>query len=134
MAQVSALLPMMQFSWAPWRVLDEYHARLCLEAARLHKNFAPYIIEQVKSSAVTGEPIVRHLDYEYPHMGYEGVLDQFMLGDRILVAPVITKGQTERKVILPEGKWKYLGKTEYEGGSTVTVPSPIDILPYFIKA
>ncbi|MBQ8392350.1 MAG: glycoside hydrolase [Clostridia bacterium] len=134
MAQVSALLPMMQFSWAPWRVLDEYHARLCLEASRLHKNFAPYIIEQVKSSAVTGEPIVRHLDYEYPHMGYEGVLDQFMLGDRILVAPVITKGQTERKVILPEGKWKYLGKTEYEGGSTVTVPSPIDILPYFIKA
>ena len=131
MAQVSALLPMMQFSWAPWRVLDTYHAGLCLEAAMLHKKFAPYIIEQVKSSAVSGEPIVRHMEYEFPHRGYERVLDQFMLGDRYLVAPVITRGQTERAVILPEGKWKYLGKTEYTGGSAVTVPAPIDTLPYF---
>ena len=131
MAQVSALLPMMQFSWAPWRMLDKQHAELCLEAAKLHKKFAPYIIEQVKASAVSGEPIVRHMEYQYPHMGYERVLDQFMLGDDILVAPVVIQGQTERQVILPEGKWKYLGNTEYEGGKTVTVPSPIHILPYF---
>ena len=30
--------------------------------------------------------------------------------------------------------WKYLGKTEYEGGTKVCVDSPIDVLPYFIKA
>jgi alpha-glucosidase (family GH31 glycosyl hydrolase) len=99
----------------------------------LHKKFAPYIIEQVKSSAVSGEPIVRHMEYQYPHKGYERVLDQFMLGEDILVAPVITKGQTERQVILPEGKWKYLGNAEYDGGKTVTVPSPISVLPYFEK-
>ena len=131
MAQASALLPMMQFSWAPWRMLDKHHADICLEAARLHKKFAPYIIEQVKASAVSGEPIVRHMEYQYPHKGYERVLDQFMLGDDILVAPVVIQGQTERQVILPEGKWRYLGQTEYEGGKTVTVPSPIHILPYF---
>ena len=133
MAQASALLPMMQFSWAPWRMLDKYHADLCLEASLLHKKFAPYIIEQVKSSAVSGEPIVRHMEYQYPHKGYERVLDQYMLGEDILVAPVITKGQTERQVILPEGKWKYLGNAEYDGGKTVTVPSPISVLPYFEK-
>ncbi len=133
MAQVSALLPMMQFSWAPWRVLDREYAELCLNAARLHKEFAPYIIEQVKASAISGEPIVRHMEYEYPHMGYERVLDQFMLGSDVLVAPVVKKGQTKRTVYLPEGKWKYLGKTEFKGGCTVTVDAFIDTLPYFLK-
>ncbi len=133
MAQVSALLPMMQFSWAPWKKLDEKHARLCLESAKLHKKFAPYIIELVKESATTGEPIVRHMDYSYPNHCYERVLDQFMLGDKVLVAPVIEKGEEQRQVLLPEGKWLYLGKTEYDGGRVVTVDAPLDVLPYFIK-
>ena len=133
MAQISALFPMMQFSWAPWRVLDTEHAALCKKAAELHRDFAPYIVEQVKKSATSGEPIVRHMEYSYPHMGYERCLDQFMLGDDYLVAPVIEKGQREREVKLPSGKWLYLGKTEYEGGTTVTVPAPIDVLPYFEK-
>ena len=134
MAQVSALLPMMQFSWAPWRMLDKKHAELCREAAGLHKKFAPYIIEEVKKSALSGEPIVRFMEYEYPNMGYEGINDQFMLGSDILVAPVVVKGQFKRKVVLPRGKWKYLGDTEYEGGKDVLVDSPLEILPYFIKA
>ena len=133
MAQVSALLPMMQFSWAPWRVLDKEHAALCLEAAKIHKKFAPYIINEVKASAVSGEPIVRQMEYEYPHRGYERIYDQFMLGSEVLVAPVITKGQTKREVILPEGKWIYLDKIEYTGGQTVTVDAPLSVLPYFVK-
>ena len=134
MAQVSALLPMMQFSWAPWRMLDQRHAELCLAAARLHKKFAPYIVEQVKTSAASGEPIVRHMEYEYPHKGYDRLLDQFMLGDEILVAPVLEKGQVVRTVVLPEGKWLYLGETEYTGGQAVTVDAPLNILPYFIRS
>lgn len=134
MAQSSALLPMMQFSWAPWRMLDKKHAEMCLEAAKLHKQFAPYIIDEVKKSAVSGEPIVRYMEYEYPNMGYERIYDQFMLGSDILVAPVVIKGQFKRDVVLPNGKWKYLGKDEYEGGKTVTVDSPLEVLPYFIKA
>lgn len=133
MAQVSALLPMMQFSWAPWRMLDKKHAQLCLESAQLHKKFAPYIIEQVKASAVNGEPIVRHMEYEYPNHGYELIDDQFMLGSQMLVAPVIEKGATTKRVVLPEGKWLYLGKDEYEGGKTVTVDAPIEVLPYFVR-
>ena len=133
MAQVSALFPMMQFSWAPWRVLDKKHADLCFECANLHKEFAPYIIEQVKKSSVSGEPIVRHMEYEYPKSGFERCTDQFMLGDKILVAPVLTQGTYKRQVKLPEGKWLFLGKTEYKGNQTVTVDSPIEVLPYFIK-
>ena len=133
MAQCSALFPMMQFSWAPWRMLGKDAQRHCLDAAKLHAKFANYIVEIVKASAASGEPILRSLEYQYPHKGYAKITDEFLLGDRVLVAPVITKGQTERKVILPEGEWLYLEKTPYSGGCTVTVPAPIDTLPYFIR-
>lgn len=133
MAQCSALFPMMQFSWAPWRILGENMQKLCLDAAKLHLQYANYITDLVKECAVSGEPIVRHMEYEYPHSGYEKIFDQFMLGSNILVAPVIEKGQTVREVVLPVGKWRYLDRDVTEGGRKVTVSAPIDILPYFVK-
>ena len=134
MAQCSALFPMMQFSWAPWRMLSEEYQGYCLDAARLHKKFASYITSLVRESAVSGEPILRHLEYQYPGEGFEMVDDQFMLGKDVLVAPVLEKGAITRDVVLPSGKWLYLGKSEYVGGNTVTVDAPINVLPYFVKA
>ncbi len=133
MAQCSALFPMMQFSWAPWRVLGKNAQALCLEAAKLHASFSEYIIKLVKETAVTGEPIIRSMEYEYPHQGYERVFDQFMLGENILVAPVIEKNATKKTVCLPIGEWRYCDGTIYRGGVTVTVDAPIEVLPYFEK-
>ena len=133
MAECSALFPMMQFSLAPWRILNKEHAALCLKAAKLHKEFAPRIIEEVKSTAVTGEPIIRALEYEFPNQGFATTRDMFMLGSGVLVAPVLEEGARERTVKLPCGKWLYLGKDEYVGGATVTVSAPLGTLPYFIK-
>ena len=133
MAQVSSLVPMMQFSWAPWRMLGKEAQKYCLDAAKLHAKFADYIIENVKASAVSGEPILRSLEYRYPNLGYAEITDEFLLGDRVLVAPVMEKGAVERRVVLPEGEWLSLEKTPYTGGQAVTVPAPIDTLPYFVK-
>lgn len=136
MAQLSALFPMIQYSWAPWHALEKENQPLSLAAAKLHCAFGEYIKENVKASATSGEPILRHLEYEFPHCGYEQINDQFMLGSEVLVAPVILRGQTTREITLPEGKWLFHGKpeSEYEGGRTVTVDAPLDVLPYFIKA
>lgn len=131
-AQCSALLPMMQFSLSPWRVLSKESLDIVIEASKLHKKMAPEIIKLVKESTVTGDPIVRNMEYNYPHCGYESIIDQFLLGDDVLVAPVITKGATERTVVFPEGKWISEGGTIYEKG-THTVPTPINILPWFRK-
>lgn len=131
MAQCSALFPMMQFSWAPWRVLGAKAQTLCLKAARLHDAFADTIVELVNNATETGEPIVRMLEYNYPHKGYERVLDQFMLGEDILVCPVIQKGTYTRSVILPQGKWEYCDGKIYEGDTKIEVPSPLSVLPYF---
>lgn len=132
-AQCSALFPMMQFSAAPWRVLSPEGVRLCREAAELHVKFAPVITELAREYAQTGAPILRPMEYEFPHAGFERIVDQFMLGSDTLVAPVLEKGARTRNVLLPEGEWVYADGSVYAGGQTVTVPAPLDILPYFVK-
>ena len=59
------------------------------------------ILALARGSARTGEPIVRSLEYAFPHQGYERVNDEFLLGDRMLVAPVVEKDARHRMVNLP---------------------------------
>ena len=130
--QVHALMPMMQFSVAPWRILDKKHLGICAKFANLHKQFGPYILELAHNAAKTGEPIVRHMEYEFPNQGFENCKDQFMLGPKYLVAPVLTK-EDSREVMLPAGEWKDdLGKV-WKGGQKIKIDVPIDRLPYFEK-
>ncbi len=132
-AQCAALMPMMQFSAAPWRVLDQEHFALCREAAWLHVKYAPVILELVENARKTGEPIVRFMEYVFPNQGLELIVDQFMLGNDILVAPVMEKGATTRKVALPWGLWKDAEGNQLKGGKTVTINAPLSVLPIFTK-
>lgn len=131
-AQLSALFPMMQYSKAPWDVLGEEDCRLVIEAGKLHKDFTHEIMEMVTRAEETGEPILRSLEYNYPNQNYGYIVDEFMLEDKYLVAPVIEKGARERRVILPEGEWladdgRVYGKGEY------VISAPLDRLIYFKK-
>ncbi|WP_286589567.1 glycoside hydrolase family 31 protein [Sphingobacterium sp. N143] len=131
-AQVHALMPMMQFSVAPWRILDSKHLQAARDAALLHERFGSYILELANKSSKSGEPIVRAMEYEFPNEGLVRCKDQFMLGDRFLVAPVVT-AEDKRQVLLPKGKWKDdLGKL-HRGGKVITIDVPITRLPYFEK-
>ncbi|MCH3916172.1 MAG: glycoside hydrolase family 31 protein [Spirochaetia bacterium] len=51
-AQCAALMPMIQFSAAPWRLLSAEGRKLCLDAAMLHQRFAPYICEEAKKTSL----------------------------------------------------------------------------------
>lgn len=130
--QVHALMPMMQFSVAPWRILNEENLAICRDASRLHERMGAYILELARYAAETGEPIVRHLEYVFPGQGFAECKDQFMLGDKYLVAPMVTKG-TEREVHLPKGKWKDERGRTFKGGRTILVDVPLERLPYFEK-
>lgn len=131
-AQVHALMPMMQFSVAPWRILDDRHLRACEEAVELRKKFTPLILDLAARAAESGEPIVRSMEYVFPHQGFEKINDQYFLGDHILVAPVVEKGIKTRKVVLPAGRWKDGQGKKYKGGRSVDVAVSLESLPYFI--
>ena len=131
--QVHALMPMMQFSVAPWRILDKRHFKAVLDAVNLREKFKETILTLAKKASINGEPIVRSMEYVFPHKGYTGVTDQFMLGNNILIAPFLSKGEGTRKVILPKGKWKSDKGRIYEGGKTIDINVPLTRLPYFVK-
>ena len=131
-AQCSALFPMMQFSAAPWRVLgDQAKIGYCRDAALLHVRFGEFVLDLAERTARTGEPILRPLAYNYPDAGYESVVDEFMLGDDLLVAPVIERGAVRRAVTLPGGRWRADDGVEYDGPAEISVDSPLARLPWF---
>ena len=66
------------------------------------------------------------------NQGFENITDQFMLGENILVAPVVKK-EYSRTVILPEGKWLADDGKIFKGGKTYEIDVPVDRIPYFKK-
>lgn len=130
-AQCHALMPMMQFSVAPWRILDEEQLTLCRAAAQLHVKFANTILSLAQTSSETGEPIVRHMEYVFPHQGYEEIKDQFMLGDSILVAPVLERRARSRQIQFPQGTWKGDDDSIVEGPAFVEIKAPLERLPWY---
>ena len=66
----------------------------------------------------------------FPNDGYELVKDQFVLGNTIIVAPVVKKGARSRTVLLPAGDWKADDGKVYKGGKEIMVSVPLARLPY----
>ena len=130
-AQIHALMPMMQFSVAPWRILKGEDLNAVKNAVAIRMKFTPLIMLLAKEAAQTGEPIVRSMEYVFPNQGYAQVINQFMLGDKLLVAPITEKAQITRSVFLPKGKWKSDEGKIYKGGRTIVIEVPIQRLPYF---
>jgi alpha-glucosidase len=100
--------------------------------AYLHVKMGDYILECAQQASQTGEPIVRHLEYMFPNQGFADCKDQFMLGEKFLVAPVLNS-ENQRTVILPKGKWRDEQGKVYTGGKKITVDAAMNRLPYFEK-
>lgn len=129
-AQCHALMPMMQFSVAPWRILDKDHLDAVKKAVDLRKKYTPMIMQLVKQSALSGVPVVRHMEYAFPNDGFESCIDQFMLGSDIMVAPVLSKNNT-RTVLLPRGMWMDQNNKMLKGPIKLNITASLDELPYY---
>ena len=80
--------------------------------------------------------MLRPLVLEYPDDPLvANICDQYLIGEKLLVAPVINAGTTARSVYLPKGVWYdyYTGK-RYTGGKYILAEAPMDHLPMFAKA
>ncbi|HZT43952.1 MAG TPA: glycoside hydrolase family 31 protein [Chthonomonadaceae bacterium] len=129
--QCATLFPIMQFSMAPWRLLDTEHLDGCLEMVALRRKMGPEIVRLARHAAQTGEPILRPLAYEFPECGLEPVTDQFMLGEDILVAPVLRQGATTRTVVFPPGAWADEDGRCLQGPAEIEVEAPLGRLPWY---
>jgi alpha-glucosidase (family GH31 glycosyl hydrolase) len=132
--QLNALMQIMQFSIAPWEFGEEC-SRICRQYAQLHLEFTPQLQEAARETIKTGAPVIRPVSWLAPQD--EGALlcdGQFLVGENILVAPVVEKGGRKRDVYLPTGRWKdYWTNQIYQGPVILDdYPAPLDILPIFI--
>jgi alpha-glucosidase len=121
----------MQFSVAPWRVLDAPHLAIAQRMAALHTAHGARILALAREAARTGEPIVRSLEYAFPNQGYAAVQDQFLLGPDLLVAPVVEKGAHRRRLTVPPGRWKGDDGSEVSGPAIVEIEAPLERLPFY---
>lgn len=131
--QVQCLSPMVQLSIPPWKVLDAEHLDAFRKAISLRQKWVPYIVETAVATGRTGEPMMRSLEYAFPGNGYETVMDEFMMGEKLLVAPQIVENAVSRKVLIPPGTWRADDGQVYIGPKSVEVATPLDRLPYFTR-
>ncbi|MFI8951669.1 glycoside hydrolase family 31 protein [Streptomyces sp. NPDC053750] len=119
----------------PWefgaQVLE--HARVALVERR---RLLPYFVTLAHLARRTGAPYVRPLWWSAPEeRALRECEDAFLLGDCLLVAPVLDPGADRRAVELPRGRW-YDTVTEraYEGPGQVLVDAPAARIPVFARA
>lgn len=133
-AQTEVLLPYVQFSLPFWEQNDRLRQSF-LALLNKREKYQELINKSFESALENGEPIIRYLSYDYPDEGIERITDQFLLGDKLLVAPIYLKGKTSRQVYLPKGEWMSddgAGGT-YIGGKYYNIDSGKDNFPVFIK-
>ena len=118
-----------------WSFGEENTPILC-KYLFLRERLRPYVRQIMREAHETGAPVMRPLFYEFPQdKAAWQVEDCYMFGPDMLVAPVMEPGVTQRRIYLPAGEtWKdaYTGQV-YEGGQTVTVPAPIDVIPVMLR-
>jgi alpha-glucosidase len=101
----------------------------------LRYEILPEIYNAMEQASQTGVPALRPLFLEFPDDGnVSGRDDEFMVGDKLLAAPVLHEGQTKREVYLPKGVWfDYWTGRRYEGGKSIYQAVTLDSIPLFVR-
>ena len=137
--QANAFLPAVQFSFAPWDI-DNQTVNITRNVLQLRASMADYIVACAKEATQSGSPIIRPLWWVAPEDPIaQEIYTEFMLGDKYLVAPVLTpmdESNGKHLVYLPKGIWKeeFAFKRQIKvtsSGMWIDYTVTIEDLPYF---
>ena len=109
---------------------------ICRKYLELRYRLLPYLYSAVHQCATTGMPILRALWLHYPDDPKAVACDnQYLWGENILVAPVVEKDVTSRKVYLPQGDWfDFWSGEPITGGRDLSRPVDLETMPLFVRA
>lgn len=110
---------------SPWNMEESYAVHGFMDEMRywhrLHEKLRPYLWKTAQACVRDSKPILRPLIYEWPNDPVAvDCEDEYLLGDDLLVAPLLEENAEQRMVYLPIGIWIGLfDGVEYQGGQTV---------------
>ncbi|WP_188454196.1 glycoside hydrolase family 31 protein [Virgibacillus oceani] len=118
----------------PWQFGEQYEA-IMKKYIQMRYEWMPQLYSLFYQASKTGLPVMRPLLMEYPNDPKTyNINDQFMIGDNVIVAPILAPSVTDRAVYLPAGEWVDLANGDvYEGEKTHLVHAEIEHLPVFVK-
>ena len=146
--QMAAFLPFFRTHSAigtarrePW-VYGEPYTSIVRQYLQLRSRLLPYIYTLAWEASQTGAPPARPLFWQDPtNASLWDVDDAFLLGDALLVAPVLEEigatrqGTPARQVTLPAGDWVHFwDDATLHGPGQVTLPAPLERLPLLVRA
>jgi len=119
----------------PWRFGQPYEDAI-RDVIQLRYRLMPYLYTAFAQNAFYGTPIVRPIFMAEPeNPNIRDIDDSFMVGDNMLVAPILKPGSLRRTVYLPDGDWYELNTNQrYHGGNVVSVEAPLERIPIFVKS
>ncbi len=119
----------------PWNLGEETEA-ISRKYIKLRCRLIPYLYDCYVKTEQTGMPVMRPLVLSYPKdLRCRNLNDEFMVGDQMLVAPVVCQGQRARMVYLPEGRWvDYWTGEVHTGNRYLVKEAPLDVCPIYVKA
>ncbi|KGP71552.1 glycoside hydrolase family 31 protein [Pontibacillus yanchengensis] len=118
----------------PWQFGEEYEA-IIKKYIQLRYQWLPQLYMLFQNAHETGSPVMRPLFLEYPgDTKTYNLNDQFMIGDNVVIAPIMQPEVTDRAVYLPEGDWvDYFTGEQYKGSTYHLIHAELDTLPIFVK-
>ena len=116
----------------------EENLSLVREAFALRYKMLPYLYSLMYEASVDGVPVMRPLFLEFPDdvNCYTDKNLCFMFGSSVLVANVLEKGASTRKIYLPAGSnWYDMNDNfrAYKGGQVIEIPVELSSIPMFLR-
>jgi alpha-glucosidase len=118
----------------PWSFGPEVEA-IAQKALKLRYRLLPYLYSAFMRATETGEPVQRPLHFDFQDDAASlRIDDQYLLGDALLVAPVLEPAVTHRDVYLPPGSWTdFHTGVQHAGKSRRSVETALDHVPLFAR-
>ncbi|XP_046997852.1 myogenesis-regulating glycosidase-like [Schistocerca americana] len=135
--EASAFMPAVHFRTVPWDY-DNETVELARNLTALRAQYGTKIVELMKQAVEDGTPVNRPIWWLDPTDSTAlKISDEYLLGDDLLVAPVMYRTATRRDIYLPTGYWRDEVDPEHPTirGPTwlYAYPAPLNTLPYFTR-
>ncbi len=119
-----------------WQIWDDQESTdVYRRYALIKTRMLPYVRVAVRQARANGTPVMRAMYLTNPKDPRTYTMqDEYMYGDALLVAPVVTRGLTSRRVYLPEAQYfDFWTGARVAGNADVNADAPLDTVPVFAR-